>query len=326
MADTTILRRMAQASGDVADDPARRVLATSAARAAEAALGLPLAVASVEVSAVTLADLSERLEERSLLALIEAPAERQGLAVLSAGLVAAVIEMQTTGRMSPSDPAPRRPTRTDAALSVGLIERILAETDAAAMTGDAPWPLWEGDFRYASNVEDLRLLPLILDDTRYHMIRCGVRLGLSGERQASLSFVLPERRPPVSVAVTPGEAAAGWQEQLAGAVLGAEAEICAVLARLSRPLAEVAALKPGALLRLPDDALTSLRLEGSGRRLLARARLGQYRGYLAVRLTGAPGHDAGAAGFTPAQVPGAEPALPARQPAAATPARQAVRE
>ncbi|HQU66662.1 MAG TPA: FliM/FliN family flagellar motor switch protein [Albidovulum sp.] len=316
MADTAILRRMAQASGDAAEDPARRVLATSVARAAEAVLGLPLAVDLVDVSAVTLADLPERLEDRALLALIEAPGERQGLAILSAGLVSAVIEVLTTGRMTPSEPAPRRPTRTDAALSVGLIEGILAETDAAAMAGDAPWAEWQGAFRYASSIEDPRLLPLILDDTRYHMIRCGLRLGLSGDRAASLSFVLPERRQPVSTALKSGEAQ-GWRDDLAGAVLGAEAEIIAVLARLQRPLAEVAALKPGSVLRLPDDALTHLRLEGAGRQLLARARLGQYRGYLAVRLTGAPSHDAGAAGFTPAQVPGGEPGIPARQAAGA---------
>lgn len=314
MTDTTILRRMAQASGDVAEDPARRVLASSVARAAEAVLGLPLAVASVEVAAVTLADLPERLEDRALIALIEAPGDRQGLAILSAGLVSAVIEMLTMGRMSPAEPAARRPTRTDAALSVGLIEGILAETDTAAMTGEAPWAEWQGAFRYASSIEDPRLLPLILDDTRYHMIRCGLMLGISGERRASLSFVLPERRQPSSPAAATGEPA-GWREGLASAVLGAEAEIAAILARLSRPLAEVAALMPGAVLRLPDDALTNLRLEGTGRQLLARARLGQYRGYLAVRLTGATGHDSGAAGFTPAQVPVAEPGLPARQAA-----------
>ncbi|MGL4281659.1 MAG: FliM/FliN family flagellar motor switch protein [Albidovulum sp.] len=314
MTDRTILRRMAEASGDVAEDPARRVLAASVARAAEAVLGLPLAVASVDVAAVSLADLPERLEDRALLALIEAPGERQGLAILSAGLVSAVIEMLTTGRMAPAEPAARRPTRTDAALSVGLIDGILAETDAAALTGETPWPVWERDFRYASCIEDARLLPLLLDDTRYQLVRCGLALGLSGERQAALSFLLPERRQ-TSVAAAATAEPHGWREELAGAVLGAEAEISAILARLSRPLAEVAALKPGAVLRLPDDALMNLRLEGAGRQLLARARLGQYRGYLAVRLTGAPGHDAGGAGFTPAQVAAAEPGLPERQAA-----------
>ena len=64
------------------------------------------------------------------------------------------------------------------------------------------------------------------------------------------------------------------------------------------------ALQPGALLALPDDALGNLRIEGADKRLLSRARLGQYRGYLAVKLTG--GQEPVVATFTPAELPVAE--------------------
>lgn len=303
MADRTILKRMTNASGAVAVDPALRAMATAIPRASEAILGLPLSLSGVKVSPVTLADLPERIEERSLFALIEAPGDRQGVAILSPGLVAAIIEMLTYGQMSPAEPPPRRPTRTDAALSVGLIERILAETDMAA-AGELPWPVWEGGYRYASNIDDPRLLPLVIDDIRYQLIQCSLTLGLSGGREATLALLLPEWRAPAVAG--PARQNAAWQEQLAGAVLAAEAEISAVLARVSCPLSEVIALQPGAVLRLPDDALTNLRLEGAGHRLLARAKLGQYRGYLAVRLTAASGTDAGGVGFTPARISAAE--------------------
>lgn len=306
MADMTILRRMAQtARVGVASDPGLRPLATAAARAADAVLGLPLAVTGLRSSTVTLADLPELIEERALIALIEAPGERLGLAILSGGLVAAVIEMLTSGRLAPGEPGARRPTRTDAALSSGLIERILTETDTAAGDGDTPWTNWEAGFRYASSVEDARLLPLILDDTRYRFLSAGLTLGVAGERKASLAFALPERRAAGQALGTAARDGALWQQELAGAVMGAEAEVTAILARFTRPLAEVVALQPGALLPLPEDALGNLRIEGRDRRLLSRARLGQFRGYLAVRLTVGPEETAPAT-FTPAELPLAE--------------------
>lgn len=305
MTEMTILKRMAQAARDVAPaDPGLRPIAGAAARAAEAVLGLPLSVTGLRTTAVTLADLPEVIEERSLIALIEAPGERLGLAILSGGLVAAVIEMLTSGRLGPGEAGARRPTRTDAALSSGLIERILAETDTAA--GEAEWAEWQAGFRYASSVEDARLLPLILEDTRYRFLSASLTLGLAGERKVSLAFVLPERRQRSQETGEPVHDAAAWHHDLAGAVMGAEAEVVAVLARVSRPLAEVVTLQPGAILRLPEDALGNLRIEGADKRLLSRAKLGQYRGYLAVRLTAGP-QETAVATFTPTEVPVAGP-------------------
>lgn len=306
MAEMTILKRMAQTVRATAPaDPGMRPFASAAAKAAEAVLGLPLAVTGLRTTAATLADLPEFIEERALIALIEAPGERLGLAILSGGLVAAIIEMLTSGGLSPGEPGARRPTRTDAALSSGLIERILTETDTAAGDGDVPWTEWEPGFRYASSVEDARLLPLILDDTRYRVLSAGLTLGNQGQRRVSLSFILPERRLPGRTARTAPDDGADWQQGLHGAVLGAEAEVVAILARVARPLAEVVALQPGAIITLPNDALGNLRIEGADRRLLSRARLGQYRGYLAVRLT-AP-QETMAATFTPTELPVAEP-------------------
>lgn len=305
-AATTILRRMAQAGrGDASPALPARVFGASIAKAAEAAFGLPVSVAQVSDEAVTLADLAERLEERALLALVEAPQERLGLVALAPGLVATVVEMLTTGQMAPAAPAPRRPTRTDAALCAGIIDRVLSETDAGAAEGADPWADWQAGFRYASCVDDMRLLPLLLDDSHYRLYRCSLALGTDGARQAVLSIVLPE--PCRAEVGAPGaEAAAAWQGQLAKALLDSEAAVTAILARVMRPLAEVMALAPGALLMLPDDAITRVRLEGAGRRLLTEARLGQYRGYLAVRLTQMPGAQAPCAAAAPTAAHGGE--------------------
>ena len=288
-AETEILRRMARGDGRPgAPEPALRVLGTAIARAAETELGLPVTLGQLDLGAATLADLPERLEERALMALIEAPDGRMGLAVLSPGLVAAVIEMQTIGRLSASDPAARRPTRTDAVLCVPWIERVLRETDALVEEGDG-WNDWEAAYRYSSTIDDPRLLALILDDQRYRIIRAALALGSGGAREGTLFLAMPE---PAARAGAPGAAhvaathAAAWEADLQAAVLGGTAEIGAVLARVERPLSEVLALAPGALIRLPSDALARVRVEGKGGRFLSHAKLGQYRGYLALRLSG----------------------------------------
>lgn len=287
---------------DATPAPELRLLGTAIARAAESELGLAVTVRGIATDTATLADLPERLEERALLSLIEAPGERLGLAVLSPGLVAALIEMQTTGALAPADPAVRRPTRTDAALCAPWIARLLAETDAAAAGSDAAGADWEPGFRYASAVEDARLLPLLLDDARYRLLQGSLALGSEGRRQGTLLLILPEprRRPPPAGAAPSGDAA-DWSARLSEAVLPGAAEISAILARVSRPLAEVLALEPGSVLRLPAGSLSQVRLEGWGRRLLGLARLGQYRGYLAVRLTGNEPMAAEGAEFDPAR-------------------------
>src|SRR5690606_41264066 len=58
----------------------------------------------------------------------------------------------------------------------------------------------------------------------------------------------------------------------------------AVLDRIRLPLAAVAALRPGALLPVAAGALSRIRIEGRGRRLVASGRLGQCQGHLAVRI------------------------------------------
>jgi flagellar motor switch protein FliM len=284
-AETAILKRMvkAGAGGAAAAVPAQ-VLGASIAKAAEAVLGLPVTVSQLAATPVTLCDLGEHLEERALLALIEGPGERLGLIALSPDLVGTVIEMLTTGRMAGAVPVTRRPTRTDAALCAGLIDRVLTQTDEGAAV---IWADWTPSFRYASSVEDARLVPLLLEDVVYRLYRCTLALGEDGMRTGAISFCLPEARK--AVARPPGaEATEAWQRQLAGTLMEAEVEVTAILARVMRPVAEVMALAPGTLLMLPEGAIGRVRLEGRGRRMLTEARLGQYRGYLAVRLTKMP--------------------------------------
>ncbi len=93
-------------------------------------------------------------------------------------------------------------------------------------------------------------------------------------------------RPDAAAGDDPGAAAAtaDWVEQIEAAVLGAEAQIEAVLDRVHLPLSAVLALKPGAMVPLSKSALTRVRVEGRGHRFVAWGRLGECQGHLAVRV------------------------------------------
>lgn len=285
----SILKRMARAdAGEAGPAAPARILGGAIARATEALFRLPAVLTGVAAPDVTLAEIGERLDAGTLLTLVEGPGERLGLAALSPGLFSAAVEVLTTGRLTPGAAAARRPTRTDAALCSELVDRVLHEADAAAPEGEAPWEEWEPGFRYASCIDDARLLPLLLEDTRYRFYRAAFTLGEGGGRDASLTLALPERLRPMPAPAAMAAQAADWQGDLAATVLGARGDVVAVLARLRRSVSEMMAMGVGDCLRLPDDALAAIRVEGGDGQVITQAKLGQYRGYLAVRLTGAP--------------------------------------
>ena len=62
-------------------------------------------------------------------------------------------------------------------------------------------------------------------------------------------------------------------------------QLQAVLHRLSIPLSAVMQLQAGDLMPLPMASVEKLRLEGSGGRRLVMGRLGQARGFRAVKLS-----------------------------------------
>lgn len=273
-----------------------KALGQALARAAQELMALPLRAASITETRMTLADLPEALEDRALLAVLEGPAEAQGLMVISPPVLSALLEMRMMGRLSASPAASRRPTRTDAAMAADFIDAALAAFEAG-LPGD-PALIWAGGFRYGSFLADPRPLPLILEDTGYRVFTLVLDLGTEGAaREGGVLLALPaEGRGQVGavaaaaalVAEDPAPHAApepaGWEARLEQAVLSAPGQVEAVLARLTMPIGDILALRPGATLPLALETLEQMRIEGPGGRLLARARLGQHRGFRAVRL------------------------------------------
>lgn len=291
----SVMRRKLAAGRRPADQfgmTPEKALAQALARSAQGLMSLPLRVLSQVETRMTLADLPEALPERALLAMLQGPEEATGLMVLSPPLLAGLIEMRTMGRLSGAPPAPRRPTRTDAAMTADFIDAVFVAMEEM-LAGD-PALTWVGGFRYGSFLDDPRPLPLVLEDTNYRVFRLVLTLGVTAAaREGELLIALPADGRGVSLPVAAGaagsaaaedEAAAQWAEAMERTLMAAPAQLEAVLARITLPVARILSLKPGMVLPLDAEMLSKVQLEGPGGRAMIRGQLGQHRGYRAVRL------------------------------------------
>ena len=279
-----------------------RALGQALAKTAQDMVQLPLQVAGLNERRMTLADLPEALEDRALLAVIEGPGEALGLIALPSATLSALIEVQTMGRLGAHAPPPRKPTRTDASMSAGVLDGILTEFEEAL--AEMSEITWAGGFRYASFLDDPRPLGLLLEDCAYRVFDVQLALGSAGEREGGFLLALPAvgrgpgPRRAGALPLATGAAAVGasateaaavpeagdWPDQMARSVMGTKVTLEAVLHRVTLPLQAVLSFQPGAVLPVPMAALESLSIEGAGRRKIARARLGQSRGFRAARL------------------------------------------
>lgn len=298
----TVLRRKAEAGRPQADAvpmTAMRAFTTALSKSAQDLVNMPLRVAEITETRMTLAELPEVLEPLSLLAVMEGPGEGLGLIALPPATLSALIEIQTMGRIAPQAPTPRKATRIDASMAAELIdsvmegfEEILAESADIA---------WAGGFRYASFLDDPRPLGLLLEDIGFRVYQLKLQLGPAGEREGGMFLALPavgrgqgprkaahEKIDPatgeiVTNSVDPN-AEADWAEAIEASVSGARVDLNAVLHRVTMPLAKVTELKVGMTIPVPYAALEDLSIEGLGRRKVGAARLGQAQGLRALRI------------------------------------------
>ena len=165
---------------------------------------------------------------------------------------------------------------------------------------------FEPGFRFGQHARDQRLLDVMLDDVSYALTVMDVELTSEDVvRKGQFMLALPQAPQPAMEAFSfdtpifdePAEDNA-WEEALKGAVMGAPADLRAVLGRVRMTLADVMELGPDSRLVLPLAQLEEVELETLDRRPVALARLGQYRGMRALRLTVLPGERDLGAGFT----------------------------
>lgn len=281
-----IRRKLALRQPVAVQGGADRAWPLALARAARDCHGLALDASPAGTGPVSLAELLERVPERALILLLEGPGGGSGVLMLCPEVLAALIEVQTLGKVTALPVLPRRPTRTDAAMVMDWADQALAGLEEALQADEDL--VWAGGFRHTEFLEEPRSLPLLLDDAPWQIVP--VACDLASARQGQVILALPAegrgqqpRRPETAAPSEDGEGQA-FAAALTEQVLGAEAEVQAVLLRLNLPLADLMALQPGQMLPLPGAALDRIDLCGTTGRTCAQGRLGQQRGMRAVRL------------------------------------------
>ncbi len=305
---TDVIRRMI----DLARPPAAegapgadRGWRLALARAARDAMGLDLDIARLTVTRQGLAELLELAPDRALIALLDGPKAGLGVIMLSPAVTAAVIEMQTLGKLATATPAIRKPTRIDAAMVAGLIDRALAGLeDALAEEDDLGWA---GGFRYASFLEEARPLGLLLEEEAYRVLTTEIVMA-DGKRRGDVILALPalgrgER--PVATGATVEAEGPQFSASLSAQVLQSACRLDAVVGRLTLPIRQILALAEGDVLALPQAGIDEVALETVDGRRVALGRLGQHRGQRALKLTetSEKPHAAAAPGRREASVP-----------------------
>ncbi|MEI4233362.1 FliM/FliN family flagellar motor C-terminal domain-containing protein [Roseovarius sp. D22-M7] len=261
-----------------------KALRLSLARAADALFDLALTVATVEQRRVGLADIAEVLHEDGLIVLLDGSDGARGALCLDQQMMAALIEVQTTGRVRKGAAQPRPATRTDAAMTAPLVDALMDGIDSEMGAEIADYQ--PRGFCFGDRVEDLRGLALTLEADNYDHFRVTVDLA-SGAKTGCLDLLLPVRAaPPKRNAAADPKTGKG--AEMGDIVLGAPVVLDAVLARITLPLRDACAFEPGQTLPLDREALSATRLLGAGGHLVAEARLGQVNGWRALRLVSAP--------------------------------------
>ena len=280
-------RKLAAARGAAAEGSpgADRAWRLALARAARDQMKLPLEVADFSMSRMSLAEVLELPPNHAMIVVLEGPRDGLGLMVIGAGVLAAMIEVQTIGKVAAVAPEPRKPTRTDAAMVAPLIDAALSGLEAALLL--EPDLIWAGGFRYASFLDDPRPLGLLLEDTGYRVLRAQVSLA-NGVRSGPVLLALPadgRGAAPLTRSADPGLLGPAFTALLAGQVENTDCVLEAVLSRVSMPLSQLLALVVGDVVALPRAGLDRISFEGLDGRVVAVGKLGQNRGMRAIRLT-----------------------------------------
>jgi flagellar motor switch protein FliM len=283
-----IARDQAAANAAEGGPGADRSWRLALARAAQDVLSMPLDVPRLSLHRRSLTELTDLLPDHAMLAVLEGPGEALGLLAMSPAILSGLIEVQTMGRVLAQAALPRKPTRTDAAMVAPVIERALGALDEAL--SDEADLVWAGGFRYASFLDDPRPLALLLEDRAYRVLTAQVSLS-GGAKSGEVILALPAEgrgvRPRRDTTLADdAHAVQAFTHAMNEVVLAVPCQLDAVLARVTLPLGAVMGLEPGAIVPLPKNALSEIRLEGLDGLPLAEARLGQNSGMRAVRLLG----------------------------------------
>lgn len=263
--------------------PGEIAVMRACARAAYTAAGLKVEMRETSVDTLDgIAPLAGRLATAMLVVPFTAPDGVEGYVALSQEFAQSLIEKATTGRLSKLPLEPRRASSIDLLLCRDFLLRFLENwREIASGSPDADW--LDG-YAPRDTAVDVDLMVLNSRDIAYRAFT--VKLRFDDTRDAVIEAAFPaERRARAEVqACPPPEGRDDWGALWRDAVLDSQAELDAVLHRLTLPLRDVRGWSPGDLVELPASALGTVMLGRRGGAVVATARLGQARGSRALRL------------------------------------------
>ncbi|SEW20098.1 flagellar motor switch protein FliM [Cognatiyoonia koreensis] len=260
---------------------ASRAMRLAVTRAAERTVGLQLTVGGVVEETLELDGVQDTLrDELLLLKLANSLGETVGVLALDRAFVAAIVEVQTTGRIGASGPDERPITLADLVLAepmlAGLFGQLADTTSNTALDG------WTTGIVHTERYDDVRAIGLVLPHVTYRLMRLTLDLG-GTDRRGELLLALPWDEVPVKPAkVAP--LSADWSAELHDTVMRAPAALSAILHRFDLPLHVANNLQTGQVLPLHGCTVSSVTLVGPDGVKVAKARLGQSGGHIAVRL------------------------------------------
>lgn len=283
-------------SASARDEAAVNAFGRALRRAAMPFDGLGLALGQMDIAVdQPLHAVIAALPSHGLVAALEDEQGRRGLVGLSAGLVDALIEVQTTGRVEATELPPRPVTRIDEALARDFIDLALAgfAQEGQPITGRD----WPARMAYGSRIRDRGQINLLLPEGAHTLLQGEVGFQ-DVARRAQFVLALPR------IAGATAGADAGSPKMPDAAWLAARERLLAelplcfevVLMRLIQPLAKVERLAVGDLIPFSAADLHHVALEDDQGRALYHGRLGQIGGKRALRLPSMPQTGAKTAG------------------------------
>ena len=241
------------------------------------AAGLVLTMDDIQTGTVDPPDMPGLMQRGDLAILMEGN-HGCGVALLDVQLMAALIEAQTMGRVLVRPARPRVPTATDGALVADPLDRVLTLFEAQAEDLEDAETCF--GMRYATPLVDGRAVMLALPDDTHRLNEITLSLG-DTERKGRLRLILPVKVP-VEDAV-PG-IDEDWQKGIERNLMGAHAELTAVLTRLHLPIERVSDFQVGDMLTIPSISLSEVALTSCTGTIVAQGRLGQANGQKAMLL------------------------------------------
>lgn len=284
---STILRRMAS-SKEVGPEEvpitSSRAVRMAMRRAADKAHGLAITILDMSEETVAVDGLADVVCDDHLLVGLERRDALVGLAVIDVQLRAAVIEMQTMGRLQRSKAEERPATATDAMMMTDLLAMLLKMLGETTVRTDLEG--WAEGVQIGKRVASLRSAGLVLVDVDYRLIKLKLDLG-ADDRHGELTLLLPTG-PSMSEEVPRPDAALDWKGPFQAVVNDAHATLSAQLHRFKMPLSQAEKIAVGQVIALPGCTVGSVQLLDPNGVVVSAAKLGQVAGKRAVRLETPP--------------------------------------